>query len=831
MNKLFSRVSITIFLSLFLVMGMMSIQPLKPVQAASAPECWGVFVGIEDYQNLTDNNYGINDAQEFRDKLSPTWGSNNMMLLTNSQATKAGILNSIDWLASRAGASDTVLFYCSVHTRTDGSFCPYDALSMSGSNDISPEEFANAFDAIVTNNIIVIFECPGAVAIQNSISGYGRVIIMSSRTSGASYYSNTYQHGLFTHFLLQSFDQFDAVDTNNDFDISTEEIFEYTESAFAQYQTENSYSPRQYPQMNDGSSDELPMLSRFVFNINTTLPSGTTLLTLDGQSHTTIPEPMIWVPGGSHTISVHETVNQGSDIRYVFKSWSDGNKSTTRVVSKGSYTPIYDKEYLLSITSPYGEVQGSGWYKEGDVAGFSVTDYIESADTRHYFNNWSGDYSGSSPSASLSMNGPKTVTAQWRHEYLLTLSSAYGTLTGAGWYAEETSVSFSVTDYIESTDTKHYFTNWSGDYTGTLPTASLEMNEPKTLMANWRHEYLLTISSEYSEPTGADWYREGETASLSVEPVQGALIRQVFDGWSGDLTDDDADSSIVMNSPKDVTANWRTDSMYLYLLIGGIVVLAGAVITTIYLLRRRAYATRGVPISPNVQSAVVPTPPPVQPEPAPPAAEAPPQPPEVEAPPQPQAEVTPPEAAVPTPPPVQPEPAPPAAETPPQPPEVEAPPQPQAEVPLPEEAKTMPSAPVIEPAEAAESTPPEAEPHLAETPAELPEEPTTPTVRASYGKLALADNTEIQLTGPTTDIGRDNFGKLASDDTLNYVSRQHCRITTEEGKYFIEDLQSANGTKVNGVDIVGKGKQELKDGDRIDLADVVSLTFRVSGTS
>ena len=300
----------------------------------------------------------------------------------------------------------------------------------------------------------------------------------------------------------------------------------------------------------------------------------------------------------------------------------------------------------------------------------------------------------------------------------------------------------------------------------------------------------MTISSEYGKPTGAGWYPEGETASLSVEPVQGALIRQVFDGWSGDLTDDDADSSIVMNSPKDVTANWRTDSMYLYILIGGIVVLAGAVVTTIYLLRRRAYATRGVPISPNVQSAVVPTPPPVQPEPAPPAAEAPPQP-----------------------------------------PEVEAPPQPQAEVPLPEEAKTMPSAPVIEPAEAAESTPLEVEPPLAETPAELPEEPTTPTVRASYGKLALADNTEIQLTGPTTDIGRDNFSKLASEDTLNYVSRQHCRISTGEGKYFIEDLQSANGTKVNGVNIAGKGKQELNDGDRIDLADVVSLTFRVSGTS
>jgi len=186
------------------------------------------------------------------------------------------------------------------------------------------------------------------------------------------------------------------------------------------------------------------------------------------------------------------------------------------------------------------------------------------------------------------MNGPKTVTAQWRHEYLLTLNSVYGTLTGADWYEEGTTASFSVTDYIETADTKHYFTDWSGDYTGTAPSASLEMDEPKTLTSNWRHEYLLTIDSEYGEPTGAGWYQEGETASLSVESVQGGIVRQIFDGWSGDLDDTDADSSIVMNSPKNVTANWHTDSMYLYIIIGGIVVVV-AVVVTVLLVRRRAH--------------------------------------------------------------------------------------------------------------------------------------------------------------------------------------------------------------------------------------------------
>jgi pSer/pThr/pTyr-binding forkhead associated (FHA) protein len=65
-----------------------------------------------------------------------------------------------------------------------------------------------------------------------------------------------------------------------------------------------------------------------------------------------------------------------------------------------------------------------------------------------------------------------------------------------------------------------------------------------------------------------------------------------------------------------------------------------------------------------------------------------------------------------------------------------------------------------------------------------------------------------------------------SPEDLKYISRQHLMIRTEEDKYFVEDLNSANGTKTNGSDIRGKSRQELKDGDRIEVADVVALTFK-----
>jgi sigma-B regulation protein RsbU (phosphoserine phosphatase) len=54
------------------------------------------------------------------------------------------------------------------------------------------------------------------------------------------------------------------------------------------------------------------------------------------------------------------------------------------------------------------------------------------------------------------------------------------------------------------------------------------------------------------------------------------------------------------------------------------------------------------------------------------------------------------------------------------------------------------------------------------------------------------------------------------------VSRQHAQILREDGRYFVEDLHSRNGTFVNGKII--QGRQLLADGDRLKICDL-SFTF------
>ena len=72
------------------------------------------------------------------------------------------------------------------------------------------------------------------------------------------------------------------------------------------------------------------------------------------------------------------------------------------------------------------------------------------------------------------------------------------------------------------------------------------------------------------------------------------------------------------------------------------------------------------------------------------------------------------------------------------------------------------------------------------------------------------------------------IGRIAECDVVLYeqgVSRRHCRIFSEGGRYLVEDLGSSNGTKLN--DALVSGKQALLDGDQVSLGPVVFVFTRV----
>ena len=69
-------------------------------------------------------------------------------------------------------------------------------------------------------------------------------------------------------------------------------------------------------------------------------------------------------------------------------------------------------------------------------------------------------------------------------------------------------------------------------------------------------------------------------------------------------------------------------------------------------------------------------------------------------------------------------------------------------------------------------------------------------------------------------IGRDRSCGLVIDDPL--ASRQHARLDFTDGNWIVTDLNSRNGTLVNGVRVT---RWALAAGDQVQIGDTV-LVFQ-----
>ena len=66
-------------------------------------------------------------------------------------------------------------------------------------------------------------------------------------------------------------------------------------------------------------------------------------------------------------------------------------------------------------------------------------------------------------------------------------------------------------------------------------------------------------------------------------------------------------------------------------------------------------------------------------------------------------------------------------------------------------------------------------------------------------------------------IGRSKDADVRIDD--RYASSIHARLFTREGRHIVEDMNSTNGTTLNGAAL--NGEAELVDGDTIQIGDTV----------
>jgi hypothetical protein len=66
-------------------------------------------------------------------------------------------------------------------------------------------------------------------------------------------------------------------------------------------------------------------------------------------------------------------------------------------------------------------------------------------------------------------------------------------------------------------------------------------------------------------------------------------------------------------------------------------------------------------------------------------------------------------------------------------------------------------------------------------------------------------------------IGRSKEADVRIED--RYASSLHARLFSRDGRFFVEDMDSTNGTLLNGATL--QGEAELIDGDNVQIGDTV----------
>jgi len=239
------------------------------------------------------------------------------------------------------------------------------------------------------------------------------------------------------------------------------------------------------------------------------------MLVIDSTCGTTsdcgFPTGSGWhVAGFTATISVTTPFTDTSSNIWDFTGWSGDASGTTPSIDVPMDTPkdviaswSMRISYRLTVVTPYGTSTCSPnadcIFSQDSMATvtLSTLSVSDGVGTRHVFSKWSGDATNDSHPLILKMDGPKTVTAVWKTQHLLTIISRCsneddcGSPIGAGWHDDGSSVIISVnTTHTDPSGKVWEFHNWTGGAQSGANSTVVIMNGPKTAIVTWSERIL-----------------------------------------------------------------------------------------------------------------------------------------------------------------------------------------------------------------------------------------------------------------------------------------------------------------------------------------------------
>jgi hypothetical protein len=219
------------------------------------------------------------------------------------------------------------------------------------------------------------------------------------------------------------------------------------------------------------------------------------------------------------------------------------------------FAPAVQRYTLQTTTVGSGSITinpGESTYAYGTVVQLTAVPILGWS-----FDHWSGDLSGSTNPATITMDNNKTITVTFtQNEYTLTTST-----TGSGSIAKAPDqLTYHYGDVVQLTATPNLgwsFAGWSGDLTGLTNPVSLTITGNMNAQATFsQNEYTLTTSVTGSGSIGKDpdqsTYHYGDVVQLTAT----SNIGWAFSAWSGDLSGSTNPTSITIDGNMAVTATF-----------------------------------------------------------------------------------------------------------------------------------------------------------------------------------------------------------------------------------------------------------------------------------
>ncbi|MEM1984039.1 MAG: carboxypeptidase-like regulatory domain-containing protein [Candidatus Korarchaeum sp.] len=251
---------------------------------------------------------------------------------------------------------------------------------------------------------------------------------------------------------------------------------------------------------------------------------------------------IFWAPAGSKL-----TCEPYPKSGYEFDGWTgtpgdlQGNKYVKNVNNGIDITAHFTKKkvkitftYTGSGVAPEVSYQVEGGPQETDTApltiqvdrgrkvSFSYETIIEDGGSRYILES----VSHSSP---VTANGDITITAKYKTEYYLKVSSAYDTPTpSSGWFEKGTEITAKVSSPVLNGGSRYTCTGWVG--TGSVPSSgssssfTFTINEPSSITWKWRAQYLVTFRQMGLE---SDSYGD----VVTVDSVTKGLVGLPYSIW------------------------------------------------------------------------------------------------------------------------------------------------------------------------------------------------------------------------------------------------------------------------------------------------------------